>query len=73
MSQYGAVLLVVLFVRFGWSKLTGFSGTVDHMAATGAPAPELSAVIAVVMELVVGCTSVAVGTPHQQTTRFNRN
>jgi putative oxidoreductase len=50
----GRVLLMVLFVYFGWSKLTGFSGTVGYMASTGAPAPELSAVIAVVMELVVG-------------------
>ncbi|QCP49999.1 DoxX family protein [Trinickia violacea] len=48
------VLLMVLFVIFGWNKLTGFSGTVAYMATTGAPAPELSAIIAVVMELVVG-------------------
>jgi putative oxidoreductase len=48
------VLLMILFVLFGWSKLTGFSGTVGYMAATGAPAPELSAIIAVVMELGVG-------------------
>ncbi|HLX03830.1 MAG TPA: DoxX family protein [Trinickia sp.] len=48
------VLLMVLFVLFGWSKLTGFSGTVGYMATTGAPAPELSAIIAVVMELIVG-------------------
>lgn len=48
------VLLMVLFVMFGWSKLTGFSGTVAYMTASGAPVPELSAVIAVVMELVVG-------------------
>ncbi|MCC8395266.1 DoxX family protein [Paraburkholderia sp. MMS20-SJTR3] len=48
------ILLMVLFVMFGWSKLTGFAGTVAYMASTGAPAPALSAVIAVVMELVVG-------------------
>ena len=48
------ILLMVLFVMFGWSKLTGFSGTVAYMASTGAPVPALSAVIAVVMELVVG-------------------
>jgi putative oxidoreductase len=48
------ILLMVLFVMFGWSKLTGFAGTVAYMTSTGAPAPELSAVIAVVMELVVG-------------------
>ncbi|NPT47658.1 DoxX family membrane protein [Paraburkholderia sp. 1N] len=48
------ILLMVLFVMFGWSKLTGFSGTVTYMTSTGAPVPELSAVIAVVMELAVG-------------------
>jgi putative oxidoreductase len=48
------VFLMSLFVIFGWGKLTGFSGTEAYMAATGAPAPALSAVIAVVMELGVG-------------------
>jgi putative oxidoreductase len=48
------ILLMVLFVLFGWSKLTGFSGTVAYMTSTGAPVPELSAVIAVVMEFAVG-------------------
>ena len=48
------VLLMILFVLFGWQKLTGFSGTVAYMTSTGAPAPTLAAIIAVVMELVVG-------------------
>ncbi|KXV09544.1 hypothetical protein CR51_10365 [Caballeronia megalochromosomata] len=48
------VLLMILFVLFGWQKLTGFSGTVAYMTSTGAPAPTVSAIIAVVMELVVG-------------------
>jgi putative oxidoreductase len=48
------ILLVTLFVLFGWSKATGFSGTIGYMAHVGAPMPELSAIIAVVMELVVG-------------------
>lgn len=48
------ILLAALFVLFGWAKITGFSGTVDYMAHVGAPAPMLSAVIAVVMEFVVG-------------------
>jgi putative oxidoreductase len=48
------VLLVVLFVLFGWSKLTGFSGTVEYMSSTGVPVPEVSAIIAVVMEFFVG-------------------
>jgi len=48
------VLLMALFVRYGWSKLTGFSGAVNFMASTGAPVPEVSALIAVVMEFFVG-------------------
>lgn len=48
------LLLMILFVIFGWQKLVGFSGTVNYMGSVGAPAPTLSAIIAVVMELVVG-------------------
>lgn len=48
------ILLMALFVIFGWAKLTGFSGTVAYMAQTGAPVPTLSAIIAVVMEFAVG-------------------
>jgi putative oxidoreductase len=51
---FARVLLVVLFLIFGWQKLTGFSGTVTYMASTGAPAPTLSAIIAIVMEFFVG-------------------
>lgn len=48
------VLLVALFVIFGWGKLTGFSGTVSYMVSTGVPAPTLAALIAVIMEFFVG-------------------
>ncbi|WP_322011518.1 DoxX family protein [Paraburkholderia sp. J12] len=48
------ILLATLFVLFGWAKITGFSGTVGYMEHVGAPAPMLSAIIAVVMELGVG-------------------
>jgi putative oxidoreductase len=48
------VLLMGLFMIFGWSKLTGFSGTVAYMAAQGVPLPAISAVIAVVAEFFVG-------------------
>jgi putative oxidoreductase len=50
----GRVLLMVLFVMFGWTKLTGFSATEAYMATTGAPVPVAAAAIAVVMELAVG-------------------
>lgn len=48
------VLLVILFLIFGWEKLTDFSGTASYMASTGVPAPTLAALIAVVMEFFVG-------------------
>jgi putative oxidoreductase len=48
------VLLMILFVIFGWGKLTGFSGTVAYMATECAPVPTLSAIIAIVMEFFVG-------------------
>ncbi|AXK67291.1 MULTISPECIES: DoxX family protein [Burkholderia] len=54
------VLLMILFVLFGWQKLAGFSGTVAYMASTGSPSPELSAVIAVAIELVGGAL-IAIG------------
>jgi putative oxidoreductase len=48
------VMMMVLFVLFGWQKLVGFHDAVAYMASTGAPLPALAAVISVVMELVVG-------------------
>jgi len=48
------ILLVILFLIFGWQKLTGYSGTVAYMQMTGAPIPHLSAVVAIIVELVFG-------------------
>ena len=48
------ILMMVLFVMSGWSKLTGFQGTVGYMASTGAPMPMVAAAVAVVMEFGVG-------------------
>lgn len=48
------VLLMVLFVVFGWQKLTDFSGTAAYMASTGLPAPTFAAAIATAMEFFVG-------------------
>jgi putative oxidoreductase len=48
------LLLMVLFLIFGWTKLTNFSGTVAYMAAEGAPAPTIAAIIAIIMEFFVG-------------------
>ena len=48
------VLIALLFLVFGWGKLTGFSGTVQYMAHTGLPMPTIAAAIAVIMEFFVG-------------------
>ncbi|MXN87432.1 DoxX family membrane protein, partial [Burkholderia sp. 4812] len=44
------ILLVILFVIFGWEKLLNFSGTAQFMAAEGTPLPSIAAVVAVAME-----------------------
>ncbi|MFT4020560.1 MAG: DoxX family protein, partial [Acinetobacter sp.] len=48
------ILLVILFLIFGFEKLTGFEGTVQYMAMLHAPLPTLSAIIAVVAEALFG-------------------
>ena len=36
------ILLVVLFVVLGWSKLSDYSGTASHMAHVGIPIPSVA-------------------------------
>lgn len=48
------VLIALLFLIFGWEKLTDFSGTLQYMAHVGAPIPLLATVVAIVMEFFVG-------------------
>jgi len=47
------LLLVAVFVVFGWSKLTGYSGTVGYMAQSGVPLPSVAAIVAIVVEMPV--------------------
>lgn len=54
------LLLMVLFVIFGWSKLLSFSDTVAYMTSVGVPMPSVTAAIAVIMEFFVGI-AIAVG------------
>lgn len=44
------ILLVILFLIFGWAKITGYAGTVGYMAQSGLPVPALAALIAIVVE-----------------------
>lgn len=48
------ILLMVLFVIFGWNKLLGFTGTTAYMATMGVPLPAVTAAIALFMEFFVG-------------------
>jgi len=50
----GRVLLALMFVTAGFSKLTGLEGTAGYIASVGLPAPMLLAVAAGVVELVAG-------------------
>jgi putative oxidoreductase len=54
------ILLIVLFLVFGWSKLTNYAGTAAYMAQTGAPMPSVAALVAIVVEVFVAL-AVAVG------------
>ena len=47
------ILLVVLFLVFGWGKLTDYSGTAGYMAQAGAPVPSVAALVAIVVEVPV--------------------
>ncbi len=44
------ILLILLFLVFGWSKLTHYSGTVSYMAQMGLPLPSIAALVAIIAE-----------------------
>lgn len=48
------ILLMILFIIFGWMKLTNFGATVTSMESYGTPMPYFAAVIAVVVEFIFG-------------------
>lgn len=50
----GRVLMALLFVPAGISKIFGFAGTVGYIASIGLPLPALFAVGAIVTEVDVG-------------------
>ena len=54
------LLLVALFLIFGWRKLRDFSGTVSQMKELGVSVPVLAAGVATFMELPVAF-AVAIG------------
>jgi putative oxidoreductase len=54
------ILLIVLFVVSGWGKITNHAATVGYMTQTGAPMPEVAALVAIVVEVFVAL-AVALG------------
>ncbi|WP_241596178.1 DoxX family protein [Rosenbergiella epipactidis] len=48
------ILLMLLFVIFGYQKLIHFGGTVDYMKALDTPLPTVGALIAVALEFFAG-------------------
>ena len=50
----GRILLALIFVISGYSKIVGFDGTVGYIASKGLPLPQLAAVAAIVVELGAG-------------------
>ena len=47
----GRILLALIFITSGWSKITGFDGTVGYIASKGLPLPQVGAIIAILCEL----------------------
>ena len=54
LALIGRVLLALLFIPAGFSKLTGFAGTVGYIASKDVPMPELAAAVGVGVELGLG-------------------
>ncbi|MDB5932062.1 MAG: DoxX family protein [Polaromonas sp.] len=54
LSLVGRILLALLFVPAGFSKIAGFAGTAGYIASKGVPLPELAAAAAIGVELGLG-------------------
>ncbi len=54
LSLVGRLLLALLFVPAGFSKIGGFAGTVGYITSAGLPAPTIAAIVAIIVEVVGG-------------------
>jgi putative oxidoreductase len=55
----GRILIALIFVLSGFSKITGFEGTVGYIASKGLPMPQLAAIGAIIVELGGGILLIA--------------
>lgn len=54
LALIGRLLLAYMFIPAGIGKIGGFAGTVGYISSKGLPMPEVGAVLAIVVEVVVG-------------------
>lgn len=54
LAHVGRVLLALMFVLAGFSKVTGFAGTAGYIASVGLPLPEVLTVVTIVVEIGAG-------------------
>ena len=54
LSLVGRLLLALMFVPAGLSKITGFAGTVGYIGSVGLPLPSAAAVAAIIVEIGAG-------------------
>lgn len=47
----GRIFFSLMFLVFGYGKLTGLAGTVSYMGSLGLPAPVLATVLAIIIEI----------------------
>jgi putative oxidoreductase len=50
----GRILIAILFVPAGFSKITGFQGSVEYAASAGMPLPALAIAAAIAIEFLGG-------------------
>ena len=59
LALVGRLLLALMFVLAGFSKIAGFAGTVGYMQSKGMPAAQLLAALTVVLEIGGGLMLIA--------------
>jgi putative oxidoreductase len=55
----GRLLLALVFLPAGISKISGFAGTAGYIASKGLPLPEVGAAIAIAVEVIGGLALIA--------------
>lgn len=59
LALVGRLLLALLFLPAGLSKISGFAGTVGYIASKGMPMPTAAAVVAIIVEVAAPLALIA--------------